>query len=208
MKKIHQGLSNRAILSGDPEDYDLQKVTTCAVSGQLATSACREDAMDYGVVSDYWAYGTAPTVECQMHVKQRICVDSGMAASPYCYNVEEKGVITIPYGHPLYDFIGTEYEDVLIEYLGASSVMSGGDVCTWHTEYEESHTVENTLMPDALMLLAQAHNQLITMDEYSWEFSNLQSAITNLQYVITLPSPSQSELAMAMAMVTQAMSGY
>ena len=105
-------------------------------------------------------------------------------------------------------FIKTEYEDVLIEYLGASSVMSGGDVCTWHTEYEESHTVENTLMPDALMLLAQAHNQLITMDEYSWEFSNLQSAITNLQGVINQGSPSAWEVESAMSRLTQAMTGY
>jgi len=206
MKKIHQNLSSRDILSGDPEDYGLQKVTTCAVSGQLATSACRNDVMDYGVVTDYWAYGTAPTVECQMHVKQRICVDSGMAASPYCYNVEDKGVIVIPSGHPLEQFIGTEYEDVLMEYLGSSSVYSGGDTCTWHSEYQESHTVESTLIPDALMLLAQAQNQLITMDVYSWEYSNLQSAVTNLQYVISQPNPSQSDVAMAMAMVTQAMS--
>ncbi len=205
MKKIHANLSNRAIIVGDPEDYDLQKVTTCAVSGQLATAACRNDVLDYGTVTDYWAYGTAPTVECQMHVTQRICVDSGMIASPYCPYTEDKGVITLPYGHPLEQFIGTQYEDVLIEYLGAASVYSGGESCTWHSEYQESHTVENTLIPDALMLLAQAQNQLITMDVYSYEYSNLQSAITNLQYVISQPSPSQSEVAMAMAMVTQAM---
>jgi len=99
-----------------------------------------------------------------------------------------------------------QYEDVLIEYLGASSVYSGGETCSWHAEYQESHTVENTLIPDALMLLAQAQNQLITMDVYSYEYSNLQSAITNLQYVISQPNPSQSDVAMAMAMVTQAMS--
>ena len=58
------------------------------------------------------------------------------------------------------------------------------------------------------MLLAQASNQLITMDPYSAQFSNLQSAITNLQYVIGQSNPSQSEVAMAMAQVTQAMSGY
>ena len=58
------------------------------------------------------------------------------------------------------------------------------------------------------MLLAQAQNMLITMDVYSVQYSNLQSAVTNLQYVIGQPNPSQSELTMAMAMVTQAMSGY
>ncbi len=207
MKKIHANLSGKDILDGDPSQYGLAKVTTCAVSGQLATSACRNDAMEYGVVTDYWAAGTAPTTYCQMHTTRRVCVDSGMIASPYCYNTEDQGVVTIPYGHPLYQFLGTQYEDVLAEYLGASSVY-GSVECSWHTSYQESATVENTLIPDALVLLAQASNQLITMDEYSMAYSNLQSAITNLQYVISQQSPSQSEVALAMAQVTQAMSGY
>ncbi len=207
MKKIHAGLSNKDILDGNPSEYGLTKATTCAVSGQLATSACRNDAMGYGVVTDYWASGTVPTVYCQMHTTQRICLDSGMAASPYCYNVADKGVISVPYGHPLYQFLGTQYEDVLIEYLGESCV-SASATCTWHTSYQESTTVENTLIPDALRLLAQAQNQLITMDVYSVEYSNLQSAVTNLQYVISQSNPGQTEVAMAMAQVTQAMSGY
>lgn len=207
MKKIHAGLSNKDILDGDPSEYGLVKVTTCAVSGQLATSACRNDAMGYGVVTDYWASGTAPTTYCQMHTTQRICLDSGMAASAYCTNVADKGVITIPYGHPLYQFLGTQYEDVLIEYLGESCV-SASTVCTWHTSYQESTTVENTLIPDALTLLAQAQNQLAAMDVYSTAYSNLQSAVTNLQYVISQSNPTQSEVALAMAQLTQAMAGY
>ena len=67
--------------------------------------------------------------------------------------------------------------------------------------------MENTLIPDALILLAQAQNQLITMDVHSAGFSRLQSAITNLQGVISQPNPSQSEGARAMAQVTQAMVG-
>ena len=208
MKKIHAGMSNKDILDGDPSEYGLTKVTTCAVSGQLATSACRNDAMDYGTVTDYWTAGTAPTVYCQMHTTQRICLDSGMPASPYCYNVEDRGVVTIPYGHPLYQFIGTQYEDVLIEYLGESCIYGSGATCTWHTSYQESATVENTLIPDALTLLAQAQNMLITLDPYSAQYANLQSAINNLMYVIGKENPSQSEVATAMAMVSQAMAGY
>ncbi len=207
MKKIHAGLSQKDILSGRAEDYGLTKVTTCAVSGQLAASVCRNDAMEYGVVTDYWAAGTAPTTYCQMHTAKRVCVDSGMIASPYCYNTEEQGVVTIPYGHPLYQFIGTKYEDVLAEYLGASTVNSSV-ACTLHTFYQESSTVENVLIPDAMVLLTQAQNQLITMDVYAVEYSNLQSAITNLQYVISQSNPSQSEVAIAMAELRQAMSGY
>ncbi len=207
MKKIHSGLGNQDILEGSPSEYGLTKVTTCAVSGQLATSACRNDSMGYGVVTDYWASGTEPTVYCQMHTTQRICLDSGMAASAYCTNTADRGVIYIPYGHPLYQFLGTKYEDVLAEYLGQSAV-NASTTCTWHTSYQENSTVTNTLIPDALVLLAQAQNQLITMDVYSEEYSRLQSAVTNLQYVVSQADPSQSEVATAMAQVTQAMAGY
>ena len=48
MSKIHEGLANKDILEGSASDYGLVKVTTCAVSGQLATEACRNDAMGYG----------------------------------------------------------------------------------------------------------------------------------------------------------------
>ena len=163
--------------------------------------------MDYGVVTDYWAYGTVPTVYCQMHSYQRVCLDSGEPASPYCWNIAEQGVITIPSGHPLEQFIGTEYEDVLIEYLGSYCVYGARGTCSWHTTYQENPVVENTLIPDALILLAQAQNRLASMDVYSWEYSQLQSAITNLQYVIEQPNPTTSEVAMAMGQLTQAMAG-
>ena len=67
--------------------------------------------------------------------------------------------------------------------------------------------MENQLIPDARVLLGQAQNMLASMDVYSVQYSNLQSAITNLQYVISLPSPSTSEVALAMGQLTQAMAG-
>ncbi len=134
MSKIHtaRGLKNRDILEGSPEEYGLVRVTTCGVSGQLATDACYNDSMGYGVVTEYWAQGTQPTVSCQMHTTQTICEDSGMLASIYCPHVVSRGVITLPYGHPLHAFIGTQYESVLNQYLGTYATTSG-TICTLHT---------------------------------------------------------------------------
>ena len=209
MSKIHSGLSNRDILEGDPSQYNLTTATTCAVSGQLATDACRRDAQGYGVITDYWAVGTVPTAQCQMHSTQSICLDSGQAAGPYCWNVATQGVITIPQGHPLHQFIGTQYESELHEYLGSYITSGSGASCSWHTSASSSGNpvVENTLIPDARTLLNQAQNMLSTMDVYSVQYSNLQSAITNLQYVISQSSPTTSEVAYAMGQLTQAMAG-
>ena len=212
MSKIHQGLSNRDILEGSASDYGLVKVTTCAVSGQLATDACRSDAMGYGVVTDYWKAGTEPTVSCQMHTTQTICSVSGLLASSYCPDTVTRGVLTIPSGHPLASFIGTEYEDVLIEYLGSYAVLGASGTCPYHTSASSSGSntmVENTLIPDAKILLSQAYAQLQSMDivNDAQRYSAIQSAITNLEYVISLPAPTTAEVASAMGQLTQAMAG-
>ena len=210
MTAIHKGLPNRDILEGDPSQYGLVRATTCAVSGQLATDACRNDSMGYGVVTDYWASGTVPSVYCQMHTVQTVCAESGQLASPYCPNTVNRGVVSIPQGHPLYNFLGTQYESTLRQYLGGAVTGGSSATCALHTSPSSGGTntvVTNTLIPDAQVLLSQAQSMLATMDVYSVQYSNLQSAITNLQYVISQSSPSTSEVAGAMGQVTQAMAG-
>ena len=209
MTKIHQGLPNRDILEGDPSQYGLVRATTCAVSGQLATDACRNDAMGYGVITDYWAQGTVPTVKCQMHTQQTVCNESGQLAGPYCYSTSTRGVVSIPVGHPLYNFLGTEYESTLRQYLGNSVTSGSGATCSLHTSPSSggNSVVTNTLIPDAQTLLIQARNMLATLDP-SWpQYAALDGAIANLEYVINLPSPTTSEVAGAMGQVTQAMAG-
>ena len=69
--------------------------------------------------------------------------------------------------------------------------------------------VENTLIPDAKILLSQAYAQLQSMDivNDAQRYSAIQSAITNLEYVISLPAPTTAEVASAMGQLTQAMAG-
>lgn len=211
MSKIHsqKNLPNREILDGDPTQYGLVKATTCAVSGQLATDACRNDAMGYGTVTDWWAQGTVPTVSCQMHVVQNVCADSGQIASQYCPSVVQKGVVVIPQGHPLYQFLGTQYESVLTEKLG-SSVANTSTVCSYHTSASSSggnYVVDNTLIPDAQVLISQAQGMLGSMDASSAQYQSISSAIANLQGVINSGAASTADVAAAMGLLTQAMAG-
>jgi penicillin-binding protein 1A len=132
MSAIHQqeGLSNRDILEGNPADYGLVRVTTCAVSGQLATDACRNDALGYGVATDYWAGESAPRDYCQMHQDVTICRDSNMLAGQYCppASLISKAIVILPQGHPLQRFVGTQYESVLTDYLGPyATLLFSGD---------------------------------------------------------------------------------
>ena len=214
MSKIHKakGLENRDIIDADPAEVGLVQATTCAVSGQLATDACRNDAMGYGVVRDYWYEPTVPTVYCQMHQSTQVCAATSMLPSEYCPSLTTKGIVVIPAGHPLNRFVGDpEYGPVLSEYLGTGT---GYGVCTYHqysggSEYQNyDPTVQNILIPDAQRLIDNAYSLMSTLDPSSAMYGNIQVAINQLQTVINNPSASTSEVASAMAVLTQAMTGY
>ena len=209
MSRLHANLPNRDILEGNASNYHVVRVETCTVSGQLATDACRADAMGYGTTTDYWAEGTAPTMYCQMHVTETVCAETGMAASPWCPNPVSRGVISIPAGHPLYSFLGTKYQEVLEEYLGTAAASSGL-VCTWHNAENQQQAVSATtaaLIADAKVLLANAEAMLQSMDPSSAAWQAINSAATALENIIMQEAPSQSEVAAAMAALTQAMAG-
>lgn len=207
MSKIHEGLPQKNILDGDPAQYGLVKVTTCAVSGQLATDACQNDSMGYGVVTDYWAEGTQPTQYCQMHQVQNVCAESGMPASPYCPSVIQKGVVALQAGQPLSSFLGTEYQGVLEEYLGLSA-DNGGTTCTLHGGGPQGSgtALPNRQAEDAARLIAAAQEQLATLDPGSAQYSAIVNAATTLQQLID-SGASQNDVTAAMTILTQAMIG-
>ena len=220
MQPIHKNLSNRDIMEGSAGDYGLVRVTTCNVSGQLATDACRHDVMGYGVSTDYWPADTAPTVTCQMHYTFDVCDQTGMIATAFCPSHASKGVVLVPLGHPLYDFIGTQYASVLSDYLGeyatlrltqdgnANAALLQSRACTLHAAgtpatYEQS-IVQNQLIPDAQRLIANAQRQLSAMGETHPYYQMLLSAINNLNSILA-SSPTSAALEAAMAALTQAM---
>ena len=209
MSKLHANLPNRDILEGSASNYHLTKVETCGVSGQLATDACRNDAMGYGTVTDYWAEGTQPTVYCQMHVTETVCSETGMLASPWCPNPVTRGVITIPAGHPLYSLLGTRYQEVLEQYLGMAAATTGV-MCTIHNEETWNSGVSATtaaLISDAQVLLNTAEEMLRSLDPASGAYAAVNSAAAQLESVIMQDVPSQSDVASAMAQLTQALAG-
>lgn len=222
MERIHkqQGLADRDILQGSPDSYGVVKVTTCAVSGQLATDACRSDAMGYGTVTDYAAADAVPSVQCQMHYQQSVCIQSNMLAGPYCplESRQTRGLLVLPLGHPLEQFAGTQYASVLTEYLGnyaairftdsqsANAALLHAQTCTLHQHGQDAQQgiLQNTLIPDAQNLLAQASQQLMGLPQGTPQYENLQFAIGQLQAVLS-QNPSLEQLANAMGMLTQAM---
>ena len=208
MTKIHKakGLSDRDIIEYSAEEAGLVRVTTCAVSGQLATEACRNDSLGYGVVTDYWYEPTVPTVRCQMHQTITVCADTGMPATAYCPSTKNGATVVIPSGHPLSVYAGdSKYAPVISEYLGTASTMTP---CVLHTSESDGYSdpiVQNTLIPDARQLLESAYGLLYSLDSTSSAYQNLYYAISSLESLIQSSNPSTSDIANGMAVLTQAM---
>ena len=208
MSKIHQGLAKKDILDGNPSDYGLVKVTTCVVSGQLATEACRNDENGYGVVTDWWAKGTEPTVNCQMHATQTVCSETGMLASSYCPHTVQRSVVTIPSGHPLYNMMG-QYQDVIEQYLGSAAAYSN-TTCTLHNEFyqpPEPSYQDPQSNTEAKQVLAMADSMLATMDPTTPKYQAVLNAADYLRMLLGSGNADPSAVMSAVQTLTMAMGG-
>ena len=161
--------------------------TTCAVSGQLATDACRNDSMGYGTVTDYWYEPTVPTVYCQMHQSMTVCADTGMLATEYCPNTTVKGVVVIPNGHPLATMPTTPNMALSLLNIWERPATTTTVRCT-RTDIPAAIPLmmAATAMtviwfPDAQQLLQTAYDFMSQLDASSTHYQNIQTAASNLQ---------------------------
>ena len=163
MEKIHKAknLDSREIIDGTPSDYNLVRVTTCGVSGQLATDACYNDVNGYKTITDYWSADSVPTAYCSMHKSVSICTESGLLATDYCpsYSVESRGIVLIPRGHPLYDYIDT-YGDTIRKYLGEfATLKSTNDIANHICQIHDAYTA--TQQPSELESIVSEASSLV-----------------------------------------------
>ena len=163
MEKIHKAknLDSREIIDGTPSDYNLVRVTTCGVSGQLATDACYNDVNGYKTITDYWSADSVPTAYCSMHKSVSVCTESGLLATDYCpsYSVETRGIVLIPRGHPLYDSIDA-YGDTIRKYLGEfATLKSTNDIANHICQIHDAYTAAQ--QPSDLQNIVSDANNLV-----------------------------------------------
>ncbi|MBR5561107.1 MAG: PBP1A family penicillin-binding protein [Clostridia bacterium] len=209
MERIHKAkdLDSREIIDGKPADYGLVRVTTCGVSGQLATDACYNDVSGYKTITDYWYEGSVPTSYCSMHKQVSVCTDSGLLATEYCpsHSVDNRGIVLIPRGHPLYNAIGS-YGSTIRKYLGEfATLQSTSDIenhiCQLHDEYTASQSTSDldALVNNAYNLTLQAY-QLVGSSPYISNDTRRQinTAISTVQTLLSLYPIDYSSLEGAM----------
>lgn len=210
MAQIHKakGLDSREIIDGNPSDYGLVRVTTCGVSGQLATDACYNDVNGYGTVTDYWYEGSVPTSYCSMHKEVSVCMDSGLLATEYCpaESVQSRGIVLIPRGHPLYNAIGS-YGNVIRQYLGEFATLTNSEdianhVCDIHDAYTMSQQPSDTdlLIADAYQLTLTAYQLVGSAPDIDNDIRRqINTAISTVQTLMSIQPVDTNSLSGAVA---------
>lgn len=197
MEKIHKAknLDPREIIDGTPSDYNLVRVTTCGVSGQLATDACYNDVNGYKTITDYWSADSVPTAYCSMHKSVSVCTKSGLLATDYCpsYSVETRGIVLIPRGHPLYDYIDA-YGDTIRKYLGEFATLKSTNdianhICQIHDAYtaaQQPSDLQN-IVSDASNLVYTAYQLVGSAPDLSNDTRRqINTAISAVQTLLSL----------------------
>ena len=210
MEKIHKAknLDSREIIDGTPADYGLVRVTTCGVSGQLATDACYNDVSGYKTITDYWYEGSVPTSYCSMHKSVSICTDSGLLATQYCpgSSVEERGIVLIPRGHPLYNYIGS-YGSTIRQYLGEFATLQSTDdiddhICQLHDAYTAAQQPSEleSLVNEAYSLTLTAYQLVGSSPSISNDTRRqINTAISTVQTLLSFSPIDYASLEGAMA---------
>ncbi len=197
MEKIHKAknLDSREIIDGTPSDYNLVRVTTCGVSGQLATDACYNDVNGYKTITDYWSADSVPTAYCSMHKSVSVCTESGLLATDYCpsYSVETRGIVLIPRGHPLYDSIDA-YGDTIRKSLGEFATLKSTNdianhICQIHDAYtaaQQPSDLQN-IVSDASNLVYTAYQLVGSAPDLSNDTRRqINTAISAVQTLLSL----------------------
>lgn len=197
MEKIHKAknLDSREIIDGTPSDYNLVRVTTCGVSGQLATDACYNDVNGYKTITDYWSADSVPTAYCSMHKSVSICTESGLLATDYCpsYSVESRGIVLIPRGHPLYNYIDT-YGDTIRKYLGEFATLKSTNdianhICQIHDAYTAAQQPSEleSIVSDASSLVYTAYQLVGSSPDLTNDTRRqINTAISAVQTLLSL----------------------
>lgn len=88
MTRVHENLENKEIME-KPEN--IIEVDICATSGKLPTPGL----CDKNLAKEFFAEGTEPTTQCDIHVLGIVCGTDGVPATEYCpYKTE--GPYTLP----------------------------------------------------------------------------------------------------------------
>ena len=211
MEEIHQKkqLGNRDIIEAEPEQLKLRRVTTCAVSGQLATEACYHDTMGYGTVMDYWYEPTVPTIQCQMHQKIELCEQSGQLPTEFCPSRKIGGVAVIPPGHPLSNLANSyEYGPVIAQYLGTGNSLVSCPIHQGQTAPEIfTPQIDPMLIADAQRLIQSAYELMTVYNQGSPQYTKIERAVVDMQNVLNSPNSTVNDVVTAMARMTKAMAG-
>ena len=142
MKPAHANLGKRTFAQTKPSGVVTAKV--CRDSGLLVTENCANDPRGDRGYTEFFVQGTAPTKQCECHVKVDICKDTGLLANEFCPNKEAKVFITRP---------NSDTDTAWKSAKDAEYMLTIKDTCTLHKEAPDTVKPEIKLNGNATITI-------------------------------------------------------
>jgi penicillin-binding protein 1A len=188
MSRLHEGLSDKAIIDTDPTSLGLVKRTVCSVSGLLATDACKADE-EHKPVTDWFRSDKAPSEYCDMHVSLSVCTASNAIATQFCPqdSVRQTSFILIRPDSQFYAF-ADEYlykamPNAIRTELSADEYVATMPTCTIHADGALSVFELSANAEDLILGVTDYLNAVTDLDEGSRQ--TLSEGITSLQSLLS-----------------------
>ncbi len=195
MSKILQGQPDKPIIEKTAEEAGLAKYSICSVSGMLATPACEQDPGGRKPVEAYFAPGTEPTEECNVHQIAAVCSDSGKLATSYCPESSRSNkCLVFLEPNSVYWQLSAEklakYIPGAIKAPEGGYVPGSGETCDLHTEswYNEQNNLSNAIgAANAQINVSGGVLADSTLTMTMEDRSRLSSKIDELKNLIAVP---------------------
>ena len=92
MKPLHDNLPNASF----EQPAGITTASICKDSGLLATDLCEQDPRGSRVYTEYFVKGTVPSKSCTCHVIAEVDAETGLLATEFCPDKENRVFITRP----------------------------------------------------------------------------------------------------------------
>lgn len=90
-KKVMEAIHKDLPYSDFPKPDSIKSAKICTKSGKLAVEGVCDLAEGGSTVkTEYFAAGTVPTEKCDVHIKLTICTETGLKATEFCPETEDK----------------------------------------------------------------------------------------------------------------------
>lgn len=177
MTKIHEGLENKPIIEGSIDQYDLNRVRICSVTGMKATSACSLDVQGNTPTTTMVSQDSIPSASCNAHHRITICADSHRIATDNCPSTSKVDIAMLRVSEKVSTSMANSYLNAL---KNKYPNFNSGSSCNVHTASSSDSNETTTTKEPSTTTKEPSSSTNQSLSSIKTEAANLLSRVKKI----------------------------